>query len=116
MKDKISNTGQQSYPYIVVMGLFETSTSIYRNLDFHTKSVSLTATQERDLIALTASYIFQLTYNNQIERAIEQDASLLEEDKKTLKLAVELFRMTAKTVCRTIGNPKWIDDCKSPTP
>jgi hypothetical protein len=64
-------------------------------------------------VALTASYIFQLP-NYNLSNFIAQDPNLTEEEKLTLQNALELFRQTATTVCKTLGNPRWIEDCHPP--
>jgi hypothetical protein len=122
VKDKISVPGQQSHSYAMVLGLFQSADSIYRTLDFHTQESLavfassgkyLSPSQEHDLLALTANYISQLT-NHNLSNFVAQDPSLAEEEKLTLQSALELFRQTATTVCKTLGNPRWIEDCNSP--
>ncbi|NJM77626.1 MAG: hypothetical protein HC852_19930 [Acaryochloridaceae cyanobacterium RU_4_10] len=117
VKDKISSAGQQSYSYSMVLALFQSSESIYRTLDFHTQESLavfassgkyLSASQEHDLVALTASYIFQLANHNP-SSFVEQDPNLTEEEKLTLKHSLDMFRNRAATVCKTIGNPRWVE-------
>jgi hypothetical protein len=88
VRAKISSSGQQSFSYAVVQALYQNAESIYRTLDFHTQpslavfrttDKYLTASQEHDLLALTASYIFQLTYNN-YANLIELDNCLTEDE------------------------------------
>jgi hypothetical protein len=118
MKDKsLSQAAYGSMAYKSVYQLFETAQSFYRTLESTTSSSRyvftesqqyLTALQEHDLVALTAQYVAKLG-NSWIQYIVENDPAVTDDERATLKLAIDLFRNTADTTVAALGEPRWLD-------
>ncbi|MGP1384021.1 MAG: hypothetical protein ACTS2F_10715 [Thainema sp.] len=118
VRDKISESGQQSIAYKAVLNLFEQAQSLYRSLDgvtspniAHLKDANkyLTQRQETDAIALTALYVRSLG-TIFAHNAVKQDTTLSDQDRLVLEMAISLYRSTCDANYSTLGNPRWIDE------
>jgi hypothetical protein len=116
IQDKISEQGCKSVAYQAVLHLFQLSEGFYKALEFHTsESLAiftesgqyLTATQEHDLVSLTAHYI-QGIDASWVSMAID-NASIPEADKAVLHQALALFKTTAEASRSALGRPAWIE-------
>lgn len=117
IKDKLSDKGLQSPAGLAVRHIFQAAEAIYHSLAFLTnEQISvfvdahkyLTPLQEHDLVSLTANYVALLS-NDAIYQIVQCDETISEEDRATLKSALDLYSQTARATCIALGNPRWIE-------
>lgn len=117
VKDQISDEGKQSLAFKLVRDLYQVAQGMYRSLDgmtseslaiFNDTDEYLTATQEHDLMAMTAIYVGNLRTQS-IHEAVEQDEKITDAERAVLKSALENFRSSAESVYATLGNPRWLE-------
>jgi hypothetical protein len=116
VRDKLSEQGIVSNSYRIVLHLFQLSEGFYKTLESHTSEhlaiftdsgQYLTATQEHDLVCLTAHYI-QGMDTLWVSMTIDNDP-ISEADKVILHQALDLFKTTAEASRSALGRPAWIE-------
>ncbi|NJM68200.1 MAG: hypothetical protein HC851_22310 [Acaryochloris sp. RU_4_1] len=116
VRDNLTEQGAASASYQIVLHLFQVSEGFYKTLDSHTgerlaifteSGQYLTATQEHDLVSLTAHYIQGMDIL-WVSTAIDNDP-IPEADKAVLHQALDLFKTTAEASRSALGRPAWIE-------
>jgi len=117
LEGKLSDAAKQGAAFWAVRSLFESAEALYRTLNFNTtENIAifkeagryLSLQQEHDLMAITAKYAAAIQ-SDSIQRAVDRDSTLSEDDRAALKLALDFYRSTAQATCAALGNPRWLE-------
>jgi len=115
---KLSESCRSGIAWKAVEYLFGISDNLYKTLDsltsehlsvFVDSGQYLSRSQEHDLLLLIATSVAQ-TETQTILAIIDQDITINDQERETLKMMVETFRETAKATLTALGPMCWINE------